>query len=89
MSDKLQYSPDDAKRDLPIIRDWSNRLMEISKKYIISGNISINNDEPFQLMCLAFVSRQIEHIGSLIALNNHRDMGIIARTMLEGMILLL
>jgi hypothetical protein len=88
MSDKLQYSPDDANRDLPKLKGWSNRLMEIAQKFIISGNININN-EPFQLMCMSFISRQIEHIGSLIALGNHRDMGIIARTMLEGMILLL
>jgi hypothetical protein len=40
-------------------------------------------------MCLTFGSRQFDHAVSVQLLEDHRDMGLITRTMLEGMVLLL
>lgn len=82
------YSEEDARRDLPELSDWSDKLMEIASDVLERNEMRITS-QPFRLMCLSFLSRQVDHVGSLIALHGHRDMMLIARSMLEGAVMLM
>lgn len=82
------YGIEEAERDLPDLERWSDRLMQIAQAVIRSDSLQITKN-PFRLMCLAFLTRQIDHVASLISLHGHRDMTLIARSMLEGMVILM
>ena len=88
MCNSSTYGIDEAERDLPDLERWSDKLMQIAQEVIGSDSLRITKD-PFRLMCLAFLTRQIDHVASLIALHGHRDMTLIARSMLEGMVILM
>ena len=88
MTEKLIYTEEDAKRDLPEIEGWSDRLMQIANAVGDSDQLWVTKD-PFRLFCLSFLTRQIDHVASLVSLHGHRDMTLIARSMLEGMVILM
>jgi hypothetical protein len=88
MTDPHVYTEEDAKRDLPDLEQWSNKLVGIAKRAAASEEMRLTPG-PFRLMCLAFLSRQVDNVGSLIALHGHRDMTLVARSMLEGMVILM
>jgi len=88
LGESLTYSEEDAERDLPELEGWSDRLMQIAQDVINSDGLTLTKD-PFRLFCLAFLTRQIDHVSSLVSLHGHRDMTLIARSMLEGMVVLM
>lgn len=89
MTKTTLLSREDAAKDLPQLRWWSNQLMSTIAEPIFKREDLLLNNNPFRLMCLSFLSRQFNHAQSLVALQNNRDMTLIARTMLEGMVLLM
>jgi hypothetical protein len=93
MDDRMQnyvlFSKSDAIADLPNLRLWSNKLLvEVIDPCLRQKEINITKDA-FRLLCLSFIARQLNHAQSLVALKHNRDMSLIARTMLEGLALLL
>lgn len=88
MGEKLTYSEDDVRRDLPEIEAWSDGLVQIAKAAMDSDQLRVTKD-PFRLFCLSFLTRQFDHVASLVSLHGHRDMTLIARSMLEGMVILM
>lgn len=69
----------------PTFRDWAVHLLELSERIFASEKLRIAG-EAFQFMVLCFASKMTEHMRSLLSLDGHRDMAIIARVMLDGMI---
>lgn len=88
LGESESYSQQDAERDLPELEVWSDKLMKMAKGVMESDSLRLTK-EPFRLFCLAFLTRQFDHVGSLVALHGHRDMTLIARSMLEGMAILM
>jgi len=72
-------------------------LIQFAKKLIaltddMSKQASFNDTDHLALMSLCFVSKQIEHLRSILILiesGQYRDAGLIARSMIEGLCILL
>jgi hypothetical protein len=71
-----------AQRDLPDLREWVNRLLDLTINMLES--VPYSEDDNFGFMALCFASKQVDHMRSILALNESRDVWLIARSMLEG-----
>jgi hypothetical protein len=71
-----------AQRDLPDLREWVNRLLDLTINMLES--VPYSEDDNFGFMALCFASKQVDHMRSILALNGSRDVWLIARSMLEG-----
>lgn len=76
-----------AQRDLPGLRQWANNLLSLATE--ILGKTQYSEKDHFGFMAFCFLSKQIDHMRAILALNESRDVGLIARSMLEGMCQLL
>lgn len=80
-----------AKKDLPKLREFANQLTLIVNE-MLQQAIPYKETDHLAFMSLCFVSKQIEHLKSiclLIDAGQHKDAALIARSMIEGMYLLL
>lgn len=76
-----------AQKDIPDLRRWVNSLLTLANK--MTKNVKYSERDNFAFMALCFLSKQVDHMMSILALNQSRDVGLIARSMLEGMCQLL
>ncbi|RJX22801.1 MAG: hypothetical protein C4575_00730 [Desulforudis sp.] len=80
-----------AERDIPILRSFVCRLLDLSSE-ILKSPIRYQESDHLAFMALCFVGAQVEHlttINILVAARQYKDAEIIARIMIEGMCLLL
>ncbi len=80
-----------SERDIPTLRSFVARLLSLSRE-ILQSPIRYNESDHLAFMSLCFVSAQIEHLTTieiLVEAGQHKDAGLIARSMIEGMCLLL
>lgn len=63
-----------------------NSLFDIGTKQIEQGKNTVDND--FKLMCLVFLSKQLDHLKTVMMLEKSSDTILIARSMIEGKCLL-
>lgn len=75
-----------AAQNLPGLYEWLKRLLQVASE--IQG-VQYSEDDHFAFMALSFLGKQVDHTRSIFALDNGRDVGLIARSMLEGMCQLL
>lgn len=71
-----------ATRDLPGLRHWCDRHVELGGA--ILGRIVVDTNDLRPLVSAFFLARQIDAMRSLLVLGISRDMRLIARSMLEG-----
>jgi|SRR5581483_1022231 len=79
-----------SERDIPMLRSFVDRLLSLAHE-IFQSPIRYNESDHLGFMSLCFVSAQIEHLTSIVTLveaGQHKDAGLIARSMIEGMCLL-
>ena len=76
-----------AEKDLPSLRQFAEKLLALSKKLL--KNVQYSEEDHFAFMVLCFLSKQIDHMESILILRERRDVELIARSMLEGMCQLL
>jgi hypothetical protein len=72
-----------CKAALDGLATWVYNLISLSNE-IIQG-VKYRDDDHFGFMGLCFLSRQIDHLQCMIILVPHRDMMLIARSMIEGL----
>lgn len=80
-----------AKNDLPKLREFANQLILIVND-MLQKAIPYNETDHLAFMSLCFVSKQVDHLKSICLLvdaGQHKDAVLIARSMIEGMYLLL
>jgi hypothetical protein len=80
-----------AIRHLPSLISFSDELIGLAED-ILGRDIRYSETDHLGFMALCFVSEQVEHLKSirlLVEHGHHRDAGLIARTMMEGLCLLL
>ncbi|HCY74340.1 MAG TPA: hypothetical protein DHV28_00330 [Ignavibacteriales bacterium] len=76
--------------DIEIISSHINNLLIVAKE-VISSEIKFDPNDHFAFMSLSFLTKQIEHCRSIMILisgKQYSDSMIIARTMLEGLIII-
>jgi hypothetical protein len=83
MEDKDQKA--DAR--IPGLCLWLNKLLALANETI--DNATYCEDDHLAFMALCFLSKQIDHIRSILALIPSRDVILIARSMIEGLCQLL
>ncbi len=89
MPTQKNFDPEElAKVDVPMLRRHTEVLSQLASDIFVQGIRHEENDH-FASMCLCFVSRQAEHIKTILLLISHKDAGLIARSMFEGLIQLL
>ena len=72
---------------LPWLAGFATRAHQISRA-IIQGR-KCHQDDHFGFMALLFLSKQVDHLGSILTLIPRRDSMLIARSMIEGVCQLL
>jgi hypothetical protein len=77
----------DAQQDLPGLRQWVNRLLDVANRVLENAQY-LENDH-FGFMALCFLGKQVDHAKSILSLGEARDVELIARSMLEGLCQLL
>lgn len=80
-----------AFRHLPSLISFSDELIGLAED-ILGRDIRYSETDHLGFMALCFVSEQVEHLKSIRVLVDHgyhRDAGLIARSMMEGLCLLL
>lgn len=76
-----------AKRDLPKLRRFASDLVTVVDE-LLSRPIRYRPDDHFAFMALGFTCAQAEHLKAICTLVDagyHKDAGLIARTMIEGL----
>lgn len=79
-----------ALQDIPDLTSFVDELLEISDD--MTQRAKFSGYDHLALMSLCFVSKQIEHLRSvriLVDAKQYRDAGLIARSMIEGLCILL
>lgn len=76
-----------AQQDLPSLRQWVNDLLRLANSVLEQAQYS--EDDHFGFMALCFLSKQTSHTRSILTLGEAKDVGLIARSMLEGLCQLL
>lgn len=76
-----------AKRDLPMLRQWVDKLLALANE--MSVHVQYTEEDHLSFMALCFLSKQIDHLGSIVALIPSRDAILVARSMIEGLCQLL
>jgi len=76
-----------AKRDLPALRQWVNRLLALANEMI--RDVRYSEEDHLGFMALCFMSKQIDHLQSIATLIPSRDAILVARSMIEGLCQLL
>jgi len=76
-----------AERDLPGLRQWVNRLLPLANEML--ANIQYPEEDHLGFMALCFLSKQIDHMQSVVTLIPNRDAILITRSMIEGLCQLL
>ncbi len=89
---KKFMNPDSAKalQDIPRLIQFADKLIKLADATTRQANFGENDH--LALMSLCFVCKQIEHLKSIIILSEsrqYRDAGLIARSMIEGLCILL
>lgn len=69
------------------LQHFLRRLARLLEPHI--EEVSFPKDDHFAFMSMCFLTRQYEHAGSILTLGNSFDVDLIARSMLEGLCLLL
>lgn len=72
-----------CERDLPELREWLNRLLRLADQ--MPHDVTYSEDDHLGFMALCFLSKQIDHARSVLALIPGRDAVLIARSMIEGL----
>jgi hypothetical protein len=80
----MNYGHERSIKDLPQIKYWANEIISIAQKFLRDENLVWRGTEPFKFMILCFLTKQLEHMESMAALDGHKDMSLIARSMLDG-----
>jgi hypothetical protein len=76
-----------AEQDLPELCDWLSRLLILIEE--MTSGIECSEENHLGFMALCFLSKQIDHARSVLALIPSRDAVLIARSMIEGLAQLL
>jgi hypothetical protein len=76
-----------AKRDLPKLRQSVDGLLALANEMV--ENVPYSESDHLAFMALCFLSKQIDHTRSVLALIPSRDVVLIARSMIEGLCQLL
>jgi hypothetical protein len=76
-----------AQRDLPRLRRSVKELLALAHE--ITENVAYSEKDHLAFMALCFLSKQIDHTQSVLALIPSRDVILIARSMIEGLCQLL
>jgi hypothetical protein len=79
-----------ALQDIPDLIQFADKLIELTDAMTKQQNLG--ETDHLALMSLCFVSKQIEHLRSiriLVESTQYRDAGLIARSMIEGLCILL
>lgn len=87
----MNANPSRASKDKPILRAFAERLLRLAAE-VTRPPLPYDEHDHLGFMALCFVSKQMEHLRSvcmLIAVGRDRDAALIARSMVEGMGLLL
>ncbi len=73
---------DKAKRDLPGLREWAQRLLSLSNE--AAANCQYPEEDDLGFMASCFLSKQIDHLESIVILVPRRDAVLVARSMIES-----
>lgn len=76
-----------AERDLFGLRQWVTRLLTLANEILVNAQCS--EEDHLGFMALCFLSKQIDHMQSIVTLIPNRDATLVARTMIEGLCQLL
>lgn len=76
-----------SKSDLPGLKEWANTLLRFSENMLTRTRYA--KDDHLAFMTLCFLSKQIDHMKSILLLVPSRDAILIARSMIEGLCQLL
>lgn len=76
-----------AEKNLPGLHEWVDRLLTLANKTL--ADIQYSDEDHLGFMSLCFLSKQIDHMQSIVTLIPSRDVNLIARSMIEGLFQLL
>ena len=76
-----------AHQALPYLRKWVNDLLILTDEVV--SKIQCSEDDPFGFMAMCFLSKQRDHMISILALGENQDVVLISKSMIEGLCQLL
>lgn len=69
---------------VPILLKNAEKLRDLSESAL--SELTTDMNDHFGVMAIFFLSKQYEHMKAIIALRQHRDSELVARSMLEGLV---
>ena len=74
-------------REIPFLHQQVNTVLQLTIHS--SQNLTVRDDDDFGFMIVQFLYKQMQHAESLLTIVPRRDAGLIARTMIDGLLQLL
>jgi hypothetical protein len=71
-------------REVQFLKDQVRKVLALADKS--ANDIPVREDDDFGFMTTQFLYKQIQHAQSVLALVPRRDAGLVARTMIEGLV---
>jgi hypothetical protein len=76
-----------AQQALPGLKQWVQRLLALANETLT--NVRYSEEDHLGFMALCFLSKQVDHLQSIVTLIPNRDAILVARSMIEGLCQLL
>ena len=70
--------------DIQTMTDWGQKFANVAMQSCSGARYDQTDD--LQVMSLVFLTKQSDHIGSMIRLGEHLDVALVARSMIEGLV---
>jgi hypothetical protein len=84
---KINPHEEKLQQALSGLEEWINKLLDLARETVEGAEYL--DDDHLGFMALCFLSRQIDHVQSIVTLVPNRDAILIARSMIEGLCQLL
>jgi hypothetical protein len=76
-------SAEKAQRDLANLSEWAEKIVALADEILAKAKFSEKDNLGFMALC--FLSKQIDHMRSIVLLTPSRDVKLIARSMIDGL----
>ena len=87
IDEKVQGIVDRARKASKDLRSWADELLALADG--IMRHVRYSEDDHFGFMALCFIGKQVDHMKSILVLDESPDVVLIARSMIEGLCQLL
>lgn len=88
MTEPIPFTDTKVVEQIPKLITNSRNLLDLGRRFTESIENQVDLS-PIKIMAMSFANKQLRHLEAIIKLDGHRDIEIIARTMIEALCMLI